>query len=223
MVGCSTISTGSRRRSACGRPAPARAARTMAGPDRALRLLALVALLLGSGSGPARAEDGAPPEARYGFNWFPPSAFYEHWIFLFQPYWSGLDGFGAGVEATRPFTVPPAGRVRGAGRRGRAQGPALRGPAWPAERAGRIAFRGGPLGDGGALRAFHPPAPVLGRGGGHAAREPRALPPPQPPQLPGTPPPLRPVPHRRALRVAGLPVPRARNPGVCWSPAPTRG
>ena len=71
------------------------------------RIFALI-LLLGAAQ-PALSQDSAEesaPEPRYGFIWVPPSAWYDNWVFLLQGFYSGLDGFGLGVEATRPFEVP---------------------------------------------------------------------------------------------------------------------
>jgi len=56
----------------------------------------------------AEATDTAAADApdAWGLNWIPPSGFYKGWVFLLQGYYSGLDGFGAGLDLSRPFTVP---------------------------------------------------------------------------------------------------------------------
>jgi hypothetical protein len=76
--------------------------------DRVVRSAALFLLLLAAL--PAAAQQSVPedsaPEPRSGFIFVPPSAWYDNWVFLLQGYYSGLDGFGLGIEATRPFEVP---------------------------------------------------------------------------------------------------------------------
>lgn len=51
-------------------------------------------------------DAGVDTDAKSGFIWVPPSGFYGNWVFLLEAYYSGLDGFGIGAQAQRPFTVP---------------------------------------------------------------------------------------------------------------------
>ena len=66
-------------------------------------LLALPLLALADEPAPEESGDsgfaGVDTAAKSGFIWVPPSGFYGNWVFLFEGYYSGLDGFGIGAQS----------------------------------------------------------------------------------------------------------------------------
>ena len=72
---------------------------------RRTELAAVFAALLLFAS-PVSAEEEPAGDDTFGFRWIPPSGYVDDWVFLLQAYYSGLDGIGAGLELSRPFTVP---------------------------------------------------------------------------------------------------------------------